>query len=236
MKSFRGLILSICLVLILLGTGNLIYSDQGYFGGFGYFSGGEQRLDLMKLNYRLVNNGFREFEENITTFGGGGYAVFDRVIIGGEGLGFMTREKFSYNTLYKQQLLGGYGMFKIGYRIFSFGDFDFFLDGGFGGGGLEVRFIQSSLPNFEGILDNPLRASSLESRFFITSFGINILHFFHGRRESGFSTVINIQVGYTLTFGDDKFYLFEEEISAGPRMGVEGVYFRAGLGFGGIFK
>jgi hypothetical protein len=62
-------------------------------GGRGYVVMGTSMLDIDELNTSLSNAGYSELSDNFFTLGGGGHAIINRIIIGGEGHGLMADER-----------------------------------------------------------------------------------------------------------------------------------------------
>ncbi|MDD3627316.1 MAG: hypothetical protein PHV06_08360 [bacterium] len=234
-------ILLVCILIIL--SIQIAFAEEDEFdswkpnlaGGFGYFLAGFQEMDLNSLNYRLVNSGYSEFSSQTSSFGGGGYGVIGRFLIGGEGFGTIEEEVISPNALYRQRLSGGVGIFKFGYIFYSDVVKSFYAVSGIGGGSLHLKIIQNAIPDFQGLLKNPLKATYLHNEFFLMNIGVGgIIFYDHSsspKSVGGF--MMGFEVGYNFSITEDTWYLDTDEVELGPKTGIDGIYFR--LNFGGGF-
>ncbi len=207
-------------------------------GGFGYFSVGIQNLDLNNLNYRLQRNGYESFSSEPLIFGGGGFGVINKLIIGGEGFGIIEEEVISPNGLYKQKFSAGYGLFKIGYIFYSNTQRNFYGLFGIGGGGIQLKIIQNTIPNFQGIFENPMRSSFLSNSFFMFNVGLGYTQFFKFNKEKGQAAgfLMGLEIGYNFSIPENTWLIDVKEIGDGPKVGITGLYFRVNYGGGVLIK
>jgi hypothetical protein len=129
-KDLFPMLASIC-ALTLSTTGiaaGLDTKPLKHVGGRGFFMVGANTMDIDKLNARLKNNGYQTFSKTGIAFGGGGFGILNRLIIGGEGFGVSLGSKSGTvgADTYKTSLNGGYGLFKIGYVVYKRGGFIFY--------------------------------------------------------------------------------------------------------------
>ena len=95
--------------------------------------------------------------------------------------------------------------------------------------------VDLSGPTFEDVLTDPGRGAELSTSGFLLDLGVSVDviarhiddHHAHG------GPLLGLRAGYILAPVKGDWQLGEREIAGGPRMGVEGAYVRAMLGFGG---
>jgi hypothetical protein len=204
-------------------------------GGAGYFSTGFTWLDIDELNDALKGSalGFKTFDENVISYGGGGYGIImGRVMIGGEGYGFSREES---NTIYVQRLSGGWGMFNAGYLVIHKAGFRVFPVVGVGGGGMELRITESPNIGFDEIMTDPARESLLGVGGFMLSGGIGVDYLLKlGEDKEGYGGLIfGIRAGYTQSFFTSGWSMGDIDIIGGPDVGISGFYIRFTVGGGG---
>ena len=208
-------------------------ADRERIEGRGYFMAGAQAMDIDELNSRLSANGYGTFPETFATFGGGGYGIIGRFLIGGEGMGVVTgSESGTVGTDYfKTMLAGGYGMVKFGYIVYRRGGCIFYPAFGIGGGGLSLDIRKDATEPFDQFLANPRRRTTLSTGFLLLDLGIGVDHLaiLGGKGEDRGGIVFGVKAGYMLSpyrsdWGD---------ALDGPDSGIEGAYFRIVIGGGG---
>lgn len=86
-------------------------------GGAGYFMPGIQILSIGDLNSKLESKQYPKLSSSFTSFGGGGHAIIYNFVVGGEGHGLVGKDVSNNN--YTINLSSGYGIFDLGYVIFS---------------------------------------------------------------------------------------------------------------------
>ena len=106
---------------------------------------------------------------------------------------------------------------------------------GLGGGQLNLKMTDLSGPSFEDVLTNPGRSAELSTAGFLIDLGVSVdvvagrVHH-HGGRGGA---LLGVRAGYILAPVKGDWQLADGDITGGPRMGMEGAYVRAMLGFGG---
>ncbi len=211
-------------------------SQTKYFGGFGYLSTGYQNIDIKNLNAQLKIHNFPELDKKFVAMGGGGFGIMNNFVLGGEGFGLIGSEKS--NQDYNISLFGGYGLFDLGYVLYSENGLTIFPLIGFGGGGIDITINEKKLVNFDDVLSNPKRGSNLSVGGLILNIGMNAIYnidlFDNERNSRGFT--IGVNFGYTHFLQLGNWTLFENEISNGPEVSISGFYLKFTIGGGGIRK
>lgn len=230
-KTAFGFGLAALGVMLLVGAGTAPGQERP--SGRGYLMAGAQGMDIGELNDRLDANGYGTFTETFGMFGGGGYALIGRFIIGGEGAGiFGGSESATLGTdFFKSTLNGGYGLFRLGYVTARRGGFLFYPTLGIGGGGLSLEISQEATLPFDQYLQNPRRRTRLSNGFLLLDIGLAADHLMILERkdaEEG-GIMIGARAGYLFSpwrsdWGD---------ALDGPDSGIEGLYFRVVFGGGG---
>ena len=205
-------------------------------GGRGYFMCGGSIVDIDALNSRLEGKGYSKFSDSFFSLGGGGYAVINRVIIGGEGHGLIGRDETSGN--YKTSLSAGYGFFDLGYIVYSTGYLNVYPLLGLGGGGINFKIVEREAPSFDEVLDDPKRSIELSTGGFLLNVALGTDYLLKlGEDEEGEGGfVFGLRVGYTLAPVKGDWDMDGTEISGGPEVGITGPYIRLMIGGGGISR
>jgi hypothetical protein len=208
------------------------------YGGMGYFQTGVSFLDLDDLNAMLKSNDMPELGNASATFGGGGQGIIGNFIIGGEGHGVMGNS--GLNQTYRVTYGSGYGLFNMGYVVYSNPVLLLYPMLGIGGGGQSVTIIdRSSLPvNFSDILEDPKHQSVLTKGSFLIDLSLtsNLFVFGHtgGNASGGF--LVGLRAGYLLELNNDRWYIDDQELVGGPNSGMSGPYIRLIIGGGGFSR
>ena len=141
------------------------------------------------------------------------------------------------NANYKLSLNAGFGMFNVGYIVYHSYGLKIFPLIGFGGGGIDLTIYEKSSLDFNDIINNPKRGSSLSLGGLMFNFGLNGSYLLIlGKENDGGGILIGFSVGYTNFFRLGNWTLFENEISGGPKIGISGFYLRFSIGGGGSGK
>jgi len=230
MRSNIGCIASMILLLALSAATAFA---QERVEGRGFFMAGVQGMDIGDLNSRLRANGYGEFSETFASFGGGGYGINGRFLIGGEGTAVIAGGESATigGEYFKTSLGGGYGLFKLGYIIYRRDGFILYPSFGIGGGGIGLDITQEATIPFDQHLQNPRRKTSLSSGFFLIDLGLGADRLVtvnrKGDEEGGI--VFGIHAGYLLApFRSD----WGDALN-GPDAAIEGGYVRIIIGGGG---
>lgn len=135
----------ILIIIFCVGFALPAFSQLKASGGFGYFVAGVSGTANTKIQTRLqsatlLGNGF-SFNTPGLHFGGRGYGVFGKFLMGGGGYG----SSFSGTTNAGEAKLSvGGGFFNVGYFIVQKPTTYLYAFGGFGGGGGSLKVINNS--------------------------------------------------------------------------------------------
>jgi hypothetical protein len=211
-------------------------ASRHHFGG-GYFMIGWSALQLDDLNAALVAHGYPEFDESNLSLGGGGHFTMGRLVLGGQGHGYMSqsRDAFLSTGTYRATLTAGIGFFDIGYEIVQGGRARVACLVGLGGGQVQMKMVDLRGPTFEDVLTDPGRSAELTTGGFLLDLGVSadLLTRRMGHHDTYGGPLLGVRAGYILAPVKGDWKLGDRDIAGGPRMGIEGAYVRALLGFGG---
>ncbi|MDZ7292153.1 MAG: hypothetical protein ONB44_20555 [candidate division KSB1 bacterium] len=206
-------------------------------GGRGYFMTGVNMLDLGAFNSQLQSSGYSSFSEDLFALGGGGHAIINHLIIGGEGHALLTSDKdvVLAGRRYKTSLEAGYGFFDLGYQLISHGGFALYPLVGIGGGGLVLKISERASPSFDEVLADPGRGAQLFTGGLMLHASLGADYFIQTRRDESKQggVMIGIRAGYNFTPIKGDWSLEEFAIAGGPEIGITGPYVRVMLGGGG---
>lgn len=241
MKFFEKLFFSILIIFLLQCTKTTISFSQEekagkISGGSGYFMPGVAFLDISNLNSSLESKGYPKFPSSFTSFGGAGQAFISNFIIGGEGHGLIGKEQT--NDKITMNLSAGYGLFNVGYVLYSSGGFLIYPLFGLGGSGVSLTLTDRYIPKFDDVLDSLKGHVELSTGSFLLHFAIGteyLISFDKGEKSRG-GIVIGLRAGvlYTPVAGD--WTMDDYKVIGGPETGVTGFYVRLIIGGGGIHK
>ncbi len=220
------------LIIFLLLFPCLVFSING---GGGYFIFGHNVLDIKNFNDTLKNNGYSTMSDSFVSFGGGGHAIIDNLVIGGEGHGLSGREEDIGND-YKASIKAGYGFFNIGYVIFNVENLSIYPLLGIGGGGIDVKISEISSPSFNDILNNPERSVELTTGGILISLSLcteYLLSLGEGYGGTKGGIIVGLRIGYTWS-PSYNWTLDGSNIPGSPNVGINGYFIRLSIGFGGF--
>jgi len=236
-KTFRSALFVPLTLSILLACPRAGIPQVAESGGGGGFMLEFHKMDLGSLNSEMGARGFERFEEGLFWTGGSGYAVInDRLVIGGSGAGATQAVQ---SSLYKATLALGYGMFNVGYIVFSRGNLRVFPTFGFGGQGVNLSITaRETAPSFEEILDDPRREVGVSRGGFLCDLGLGADLFLPlGGDESGRGgLLIGLRGGYTLSLFRSDWKMGDLDVVGGPDLELSGPYIRMLIGGMGMGK
>lgn len=210
-------------------------SNGKHYGGFGYFLGGYQTMDLSALNDAMMQKGYPELQNGSVSIGGGGYYLLRNWMIGGEGCGLPGST--SENASYKVSLGGGYGFFNVGYLVLKTPGFSLYPIVGIGGGGMTVALREktANTPAFGQILDDPGRETYLNNGGFMLNFSLLAHYLVLGTKTTDGSGgfILGLKAGFILNLDGDNWYLDNQTMSQTPASSISGPYFSLVIGGGG---
>ncbi|HHW15405.1 MAG TPA: hypothetical protein GXX28_10815 [Firmicutes bacterium] len=226
-------------------------AQAGEYGGGGYFTPTIIRLDLSSLNAELAKYNYPKLGDTVTALGGGGYALIDRLLIGGEGGGFTAT---AANNQYSTSLEGGYGLFRVGYVVHSTERFRLYPSVGLGGGGatLRLRDLNRTAPALDNALNQPTEVAYSTGSWLI-DLGVGADYLLGGSAcstvqqseakdaqaedENGSSGcggwVVGLRLGYLRSLGQKQWEMGGKPAPSLPSFGIDGPYIRLTIGGGG---
>jgi hypothetical protein len=209
------------------------HSGRGYsYGGYGGFMAGINIFDLSKLNESLNKHGYKEFDENLFTTGGGGCGIVRNFMIGGEGHETiaMTRSGNNDSTgtplKYQASFKASYGMFNLGYIFYKNSNIFNFVNVGLGGSEIEMHIIENEQVEFGDLLDNPRREFILKKESFLLDLSLGANY----KIGHGGYFIVGFKGGYLFDFtNEDNF----NNIIDCPELNLSGAYIKVFIGGGG---
>jgi hypothetical protein len=201
--------------------------------GWGYVLVGLQNVGLSDLNGPMVSQGYSRFGETFFSLGGGGMAIFGRLILGGEG--YILFDRTSTRGPVQGRLGAGCGFFDLGYVFWQQDQFRAYALLGLGGGGWTLQLTDSASVPLENVLATPGRASTLTTAGFMACLSVGADWTARlGGGEGGEGAVsFGLRAGYALTPFKSQWKMRDFEITPGTKMGLAGPFVRLVVGFGG---
>jgi hypothetical protein len=201
-------------------------------GGFGYFSFTEQTLNISALNGYLKQGGYSQINPTQFSWGGGGYFAISNFLIGGEGEGFLN-SKVSSN-LNSVNFTGGYGMFNLGYIVYSGKRSILYPTLGAGGAGFTMLIAQKAASNadFKDQLNTPMGSSQMQAGGLILQAQLAWQYTFCGEGKSGL--MIGMKGGYRYCPNTWKLNINGSALNSSPGINMSGAYITLIIGGGGL--
>ena len=232
-KSYLPVLMAVFLWLGV--SAGLLAKDGPGFGG-GYFSVGENWNSLSNLNASLTAAGYTSVPENGLAFGGGGFGINNRFLFGGMGAGISFGSTKANGNEVKLQ--GGFGLFDVGYVLFSSSNLRVYPLVGIGGGGFTLKILKQGSPSpFGELLKKPAGAVQLTSGDFLLNLGIGfhtLLFKKEKKNNQGYGGfLLGVRAGYLISIVHGKFGLEDAEVPNAPKSPFTGPYIYLTLGGGG---
>lgn len=209
--------------------------DAQQTSGGGYFAIGTVELKVDALNGPLVDAGFPEISSSAISLGGGGHGVRGRVLVGGEGHGFITSVETTEDGATGLRFGGGYGLFNLGWEVFHRDRLTIFPKAGFGGGGYILQIGPRDVPLFQDVLENPNRGVSLSHGGLLISLGIRTelaLGERPARNQPRRGAVLGLEVSALRGIGNWEWNTEWGEVTRGPELPFDGIHLRVTIGGG----
>jgi len=207
-----------CFLFSTTAQGQILRQRTQESGGMGYSIFGGTTLDVDAFNSRLEQGGYTAISDNFFSTGGGGHWIFNNgVVIGGE-LQTLLGDEVT-NGIYKHSVTAGYGIFNMGYTVYSENQLRLYPLLGLGGGVLNFKISETPASlAFDDILANPERSVQLWTGGFLLSFAVGMDYLLPlGRDESGIGGfVFGIRAGYVLSPFMSGWLLDDLDISDAP--------------------
>jgi hypothetical protein len=201
--------------------------------GLGVFRAGVLRLKLDDLNARLEGAGYPHLDATVPVWGGGGYGRVGDFLLGLELHGGLDPSAAAGPR--RTSLKGGYGLTRARYVMPSLGGLTLYPAAGVGAGGLWLQIAEPGAPDFDDVLDNPLRGATLSTGIhLLLDLGVGLEYRIRatsgeGGRAGG--VLLGAEAGYVFAPGDTSWGLDGlAEARDGPKLGIEGFYLWFSLG------
>ena len=239
-ESFTFPVVAVVMIILF---GNHIGSQGGTVvaqesGGMGYSMFGSNTINLDDLNAKLASHGYTTLSDNFFSVGGGGHGIINsKWIIGGEG-GTLLGDNVTSGD-YETSLIVGYGLFDVGYIVYSIKDLRVYPLLGIGAGGMTLSIAQSPTSlSFDEVLDNPKRNVEMTTGGFLLNIalGIDYLLAFDADEKGRGGFLLGLRGGYCFSPIQSDWTLGEIELSGAPETAITGPYIRLIIGGGGIGK
>ncbi len=216
-------------VLIILPLFALPVFARGTTGGMGVFGPTLGLIDFKELNKRLTEAGIEKLSFQHWMFGGGGYAIANRVIFGGAGWGG-TQTVTSESVACRVSYAGG--EFRAGYAVLELKHLLIAPSLGIGGSSytIELEPYDKPAPNFDSLLHTPGRYASMSYSGFILNphLAVIIPISFVG---------VELRGGYTFgPFASGWQLKDNTALRSGPKMANANLFFSLNVLFGGFSR
>jgi hypothetical protein len=215
------------LLVLLLPQAMPAQNPEFLRGGGGFIGMGVRTIDVADLNSTLRRFDYPTFQQHMLAFGGGGYALRGRVLIGGEGYGLSGQREDRADGTYSTRLTGGFGTLNIGYLAAHSERITVYPLIGAGGAGVQLDIAERGSPTFEQVLEFPGRSSKLATGSFLVT--LSIAADFQltarprpARRTSGM--VGGLRVGYSNSLTSGEWTRHDGLAAAGPDVGLNGFF------------
>jgi hypothetical protein len=205
-------------------------------GSMSFFMIGAQRLDLDELDERMRAAGYPALDRDFLSIGGGGLAVRNRLLIGGEGHGLISPSTTALQDRFRTRITGGYGVFDLGYLLVTGATIDLYPVVGIGGGGLSIEIIERGPVSFDDVLRDPGRSTRLTSGVLVldASLGLTYRTTTAARRARPGGTAglaLSIRGGYTLSPVRGEWQVDGVgDVAGAPDARLRGPYLRGSIG------
>lgn len=157
------MVILIVLSFVSVGFGYEYEFPKYNGGGGGFMVVATYVSGVDSINSRLNSLGYSDrISEVLFGFGGMGYGIFDKVLLGGYGVSLVPSSvegKFN-GTNVVGNFTGGFGMFEVGYSIFKTKNLEVIPVVNVGGGGFSMKFYSKVDPQeFNNLATSPLSYS-----------------------------------------------------------------------------
>uniref|UniRef100_A0A7C4CC00 Outer membrane protein beta-barrel domain-containing protein n=1 Tax=candidate division WOR-3 bacterium TaxID=2052148 RepID=A0A7C4CC00_UNCW3 len=225
MKRLSALVLSIALAASSAAAGK----HGSTSGGFGCFGPTLAFVDFSGLNSALAAHGSGQLSTMHWTFGGAGYAFVNRIVLGGAGWGGSQNLSLRSDSLLCRVSFSG-GQFDVGYSLLDLKHLLVAPTLGIGAAGydIELQPVESNVPNFDSLLVNPGRTSTVSTTSFslVPQLVITIPVSFVGLQVKG---------GYCFAPGSHEWKLADgARLAKGPELAKGTPFVSLSVVFGGL--
>ncbi len=227
-------------MLFVLSTMNSVYSRtlKNRFTGMGYVSIGQDYLNTTEFKTILQSSTLQYPDpmESLFAFGGGGLFLINKWVISGEGAGLSSAQATTNG--YKTKLSGGFVKLEFGRLLFENRYLHIYPLLGIGSCVFSYK-INKDTNNmfFEDIINSPLTGTSLSTNnFFLNAaLGIDYNINLRGSDIDEANLVFGIRIGYNYSMDAKEWKIngTSTNLSNGPDIGLEGLYFNLIFGVSG---
>ena len=206
--------------------------DEGT-GSRGSFQVGYLRLDLDDLSSALDGAALPSMSEDFLTLGGSGFAARGKFLIGGEGHAVLGTGETTGDGGRRLNVSGGYGMFRVGYLVYTRDALDVYPLFGIGGGGMSLKIAERFAPTFDQVIADPETSSTLSTALFVLDVGVGASYrITMGQRENGVGGIlVGFQTGYSFAPAQSAWSLDgTNDVAGGPDLRIQGPYVRVSIG------
>lgn len=222
------------LIIFLIAISTSLFAQEKkdkLYGGAGYFGFRISNYNLSNLNEALSASKLQEFNNLSVSFGGGGYGVINKLVIGGEGYSSVVDKKEDTSFYSSSQFESG--MFQIGYVIFN--NKKLFLYPGLGIGSMmqTIKIVENKENSFTEQLTNPRKGTELRVEQFLVDLSLN------GNFYLSKSTLLSLnwRLGYQITGNDIQNWRDQiGNINNAPKQNYNAAYAQIGLVLGGFSR
>ncbi|PIQ23350.1 hypothetical protein COW36_08385 [bacterium (Candidatus Blackallbacteria) CG17_big_fil_post_rev_8_21_14_2_50_48_46] len=209
------------------------FNLEVFQGAKAWYSPGFSFLDTSSFNGATATQGYTNLSGTFLSQGGGAHLILDRIILGGSGYalsGFRTAnatgEILSVN--------GGYGLFNLGYLVYSDQNFSLYPMLGIGSGNISVSG-SSSLNKLFG-LSSTEEISRMDSNQVVLDIGLGADYMidFNGDPANASGLLVGLKLGYLFVASPTQWEA-NRRILGGtnlPNLSNQGLYFNLTLGGG----
>jgi hypothetical protein len=201
------------------------------YGGFGYFGFAGEQHNLAEFNKSLSAVGYKEISIYNTSFGGGGNFIIHNFLIGGHGAWISGNRTENANNYLNIQ--GGYGLFNLGYVVFSDIKSVLYPEIGLGGGGFDITISEKNInTDFENQLRRPTNMTTITTGGLLINTSFGYLRFFNKASKEGLS--IGLKLGYKFNPNEWMSGIDQTTMINTPKFNMSGFYASIIIGGGGI--
>ncbi len=205
-------------------------ASSGDAGGRGFFMIGAEYMDLDELNTVLAQHNYPQFDDYFLTLGGGGLAVRNNFVLGGEGHALLQSAKTQAGEQFRTSVMGGYGMFDAGYQVVHTRHVAIYPLLGIGGGGITLSIRQRATLDFNDVLVDPGRGVQLTNGELLVGGALGADWLISSGNRGGF--MLGLRAGYNYAPLEADWRFGENNVAGGPQSGLTGAYVRVSIGGG----
>jgi hypothetical protein len=193
-------------------------------------------LSFAPLDQRLAAAGYGKVGHFALSPGLGGYGSRGRWLFGIEGHGVLPASGAVAGPPYEADLVGGFGLVRMGVLAVAAGGLHLYPSIGMGGGGFDLTVARDAEAGFDEVVGAPQRETSMTAGFllFDTALGADYrftMERFGNGTEHGL--VLGARVGCAVSPWSSPWSGERLAVGNGPSIGVSGPYAMVLVGWGG---